>query len=364
MANKSIPALTDGSPAQSGDLLPISRSGGNFKVTAASLASSGILKTMTVPVSSNDILNLATTPRVIVAGQAGHVYAPISFAFRVNPGTKGYIDPNASAFTLTSVDNAVASSFPLTDVTSFTTSVPRGSTRSHGTITGGASNVFAHYLAVIAGFTDNPTNNGSFYLTASSATQVNFVNWASVTETHSGTALVGTTVYHGSVTGGDSDAFAGQWFIINSFMSPANNGLFYCVHSSATTLELANPLGTAETRAAIATPQSASGASSLLLAAPTDNTAAVLGNNSLVIGLFSPLGAGLSFNANPTALLGTLIPQSSCYGSSANPTSSSFGTTADGADISLYLEGFPATNLTSGDGTMDFTITYLDLTVQ
>jgi hypothetical protein len=41
MANSKISALTDGNPAQSGDEIPIARSGANYKITAGSIASLG-----------------------------------------------------------------------------------------------------------------------------------------------------------------------------------------------------------------------------------------------------------------------------------------------------------------------------------
>lgn len=39
MADTKISALTDGNPAQSGDEIPIARSGANYKITAGSIAS-------------------------------------------------------------------------------------------------------------------------------------------------------------------------------------------------------------------------------------------------------------------------------------------------------------------------------------
>ena len=41
MANTKISALTSGNPAQSGDLLPIDRSGVNYSITAGSIAALG-----------------------------------------------------------------------------------------------------------------------------------------------------------------------------------------------------------------------------------------------------------------------------------------------------------------------------------
>ena len=41
MADTKISALTSGNPAQSGDEIPIARSGANYKITAGSIASLG-----------------------------------------------------------------------------------------------------------------------------------------------------------------------------------------------------------------------------------------------------------------------------------------------------------------------------------
>lgn len=62
-----------------------------------------------------------------------------------------------------------------------------------------------------------------------------------------------STVYHGTITGGGSNAFVGYLFTIAGFGHPVNNGVFPCVASTATTLTLANPWGIAETKAATAT---------------------------------------------------------------------------------------------------------------
>src|SRR5579859_156960 len=63
-------------------------------------------------------------------------------------------------------------------------------------------------------------------------------------------ASAGTTVYHGTITGGGSNAFAGLLFTVSGFTLSQNNGTFLCTASSTTTLTLANTNGTAETHAA------------------------------------------------------------------------------------------------------------------
>lgn len=66
-------------------------------------------------------------------------------------------------------------------------------------------------------------------------------------------ASSGTTVYTGTIPGGDSNAFKGQAFTVSGFQTPANNGTFVCTGSSATTLTLSNVSGVAETHAGTAT---------------------------------------------------------------------------------------------------------------
>src|SRR5579863_7436029 len=71
------------------------------------------------------------------------------------------------------------------------------------------------------------------------------------------TASVGNTyngyaVYTGTITGGASNAFAGYMFTISGFTNGTNNGSFFCIASSATTLTLWNSAAVAETHAATA----------------------------------------------------------------------------------------------------------------
>lgn len=77
MANKKISALTSGNPAQNGDLIPIDRSGANFKVTAQSLAA---LAGGSVPAG----LNVFNLPGDSPSGGGG--FTPASTAF-VGGGT-------------------------------------------------------------------------------------------------------------------------------------------------------------------------------------------------------------------------------------------------------------------------------------
>jgi trimeric autotransporter adhesin len=125
-----------------------------------------------------------------------------------------------------------------------------------GTITGGGSNAFAGDTFTIAGF-DNAANNGVFIATASTTTTLTLENAFGVADTHAATATPeqGTAVYTGTITGGGSNALAGQTFVVAGFTGANNNGTFIATASSTSTLTLANDIATAETHAATATSQ-------------------------------------------------------------------------------------------------------------
>jgi hypothetical protein len=125
-----------------------------------------------------------------------------------------------------------------------------------GTITGGGSNAFEGYSFTIAGF-QNAANNGTFVCVASTTTTLTLVNEFTIAETHAATAqsVEGNGVYTGTITGGGSNAFAGETFVVAGFTNAQNNGTFICTASSTTTLTLNNPNSTTETHAATATAQ-------------------------------------------------------------------------------------------------------------
>lgn len=72
------------------------------------------------------------------------------------------------------------------------------------------------------------------------------------TLTAAANASGGNTVYTGTITGGASNNYAGYTFLVAGFDTFANNGTYFCVASSATTLTLANVNGVADTHAATA----------------------------------------------------------------------------------------------------------------
>jgi hypothetical protein len=157
-----------------------------------------------------------------------------------------------SALTLTSVASSSPGVLTLTSVAASTDGVHSVYT---GTITGGGSNAFAGFTFTIAGF-DTAANNGVFECTASTTTTLTLLNANAVADTHAATAsgVEGSAVYTGTITGGGSNALAGQDFTIAGFVTnPGNNGTFLCTASSTTTLTLQNPVAIAETHAATAT---------------------------------------------------------------------------------------------------------------
>jgi hypothetical protein len=158
-----------------------------------------------------------------------------------------------------------------------------GSAVYTGTITGGAANAYVGLTFVINGF-QNPSNNGTFIATASSATTLTLLNANAVAETFSAVATTGVTpyntssvaaatstavgplsltnaetavgantTYEGTITGGAQNAYAGVLFTVAGFVTtPANNGTYVCVASTTSTLTLANSGGFAEAHPATA----------------------------------------------------------------------------------------------------------------
>lgn len=153
----------------------------------------------------------------------------------------------AGALTLSAV---AVSSFVVTQVTAATGVVL-------GTFTGGAANAFAGKSVAILGFT-TPGNNGTFTITASTATQITITPIAGLAdETHAATASVygvSTATYTGTITGGGSNTFANQMATITGFTNVTNNiSLTNITASTTTTLVVLFAGEIAETHAGSAT---------------------------------------------------------------------------------------------------------------
>lgn len=174
-------------------------------------------------------------------------------SFQLNPqvvDVAGTPVPLGTALVLT----AVAASTPGALTLTAAATAVGANTVYTGTITGGAANALAGLDFTVSGFV-GAGNNGTFVAVASTATTLTLVNAAGVAETHAATAttIQGTAVYTGTITGGASNALAGQTFNVAGFVGVNNNGSYIATASSATTLTLENNFATAETHAATAT---------------------------------------------------------------------------------------------------------------
>lgn len=181
--------------------------------------------------------------------------------FQLNPAVQdagGNSLTLGTAFTIASVASALPVPYVLTaaSATSTTTAGVIYSVYT-GTVTGGGSNAYAGRQFIVSGFAaSSGANNGQFQCIASTVTTLNLTNSNGIAETHAGSAQDQTSsaVYTGTITGGGSNAFADQAFVVAGFVTtPANNGTYFATASSATTLTLDNPNAVAETHAATAT---------------------------------------------------------------------------------------------------------------
>lgn len=178
--------------------------------------------------------------------------------FQLNPSlvdAAGATQSLGTAFVIASVAGPSPAPYTLTAVAASTIVANVPQAVYTGTITSGGSNAYIGRQFVITGFV-NAVNNGTFQCVASSATTLTLTDANAIAETHAGVAQdqTATATYTGTVTGGGSNAFAGQSFVVAGFVTNAgNNGTFFATGSSATTLVLDNPNAIAETRAATAT---------------------------------------------------------------------------------------------------------------
>jgi len=91
MANTKISALTNGNPAQSGDLIPIARAGSNFSITAGSVTALAT-KSITVHLTSSDILALNSIPfEIVPAPGPGKVIVPSMIKWSYVFDTQAYV---------------------------------------------------------------------------------------------------------------------------------------------------------------------------------------------------------------------------------------------------------------------------------
>jgi uncharacterized repeat protein (TIGR01451 family) len=183
-----------------------------------------------------------------ITGGAGNAFVgdSVVVAGFTNGKDNGTFTCTASTATTITLNNAAGVAQAHAATATVTTS-----TVYTGTITGGAGNAFAGDTVVVTGFV-NAANNGTFTVTASTATTLTLNNKASIAETDPGTATVSTatstsTVYIGTITGGTGNGFAGDTFTVAGFTNAGNNGTFTCTASTATALTCTNAAGVKET---------------------------------------------------------------------------------------------------------------------
>jgi hypothetical protein len=96
----------------------------------------------------------------------------------------------------------------------------------------------------------NAGNNGTFYCIASTATTLTVWNGAAITESAAATAASGTTTYTGTIQG---TGYAGGYVTVAGFTNAGNNGSFLVLSSTGTTITVLNSAGVTESHAATVT---------------------------------------------------------------------------------------------------------------
>jgi hypothetical protein len=204
----------------------------------------------TIPISFNAPGKYVVLEGLAPANQSGGQGTPLS----MNGCTLNFMTTGGGApLTLTSAAPPITATFNLTSVATSS----GGTTVYTGTITGGGSNAFAGYTFVVLGFSSITGASGTYVCTASSGTTLTLVN-SKVTAGGAGsgtaTTLGGQTIYTGTITGGVSNGLQGKVFQIAGFTGNLeNNGEFYCLSSTATTLFLANGEGATDVTGGTAT---------------------------------------------------------------------------------------------------------------
>jgi hypothetical protein len=216
--------------------------------------------------------------------------------------------PSSPVSTLTSVATSTpVGPFTLTQVNQITgINNPVTTFEYIGTITGGAGNAFFGYQFTITGFSNLGNNQTNATCISSTDTKLVFQTGGS-TETAAGSASGGFTVYTGTITGGAANALRGHSFTVGAFSTSANNGLFVCAASSATTLTLGNPDAVSETN-----PATAIISGNPLSFEDSTTITAVLGTTNQYAGLWVVTqgwqnAAGAGFNASKDPANGTFL---------------------------------------------------------
>ena len=157
--------------------------------------------------------------------------------------------------------------------------------------------LIAPVAAALTANSNSAINFGA--LTAGDSIVFSLHGTSAFTLTSVANASGGSTVYTGTITGGTTNAFAGQDFYIVGFGTAANNGKFTCSASTTTTLTLNNTSGVAETHTAqaiatkftISSVANASGGSTVYTGVFTNG-----GSNNFANWKFTIAGLGNSAN--------------------------------------------------------------------
>lgn len=121
--------------------------------------------------------------------------------------------------------------------------------------TAGTSGSGAPTWATVVGntTTDNTVTWTMVQTAAQLVWQPSYTYVRPVTLTSVATAIAGSAVYSGIITGGDASAYAGQTFLVTGFPDLSNNGVFLCTASTANSLTLSNATATAQSALSVAT---------------------------------------------------------------------------------------------------------------
>lgn len=307
MANTKISALTSGNPAQSGDLLPIDRSGSNFSVTAGSIAALAV-----VSVFGRTGVVTATSGDYSVAQVTGA--APLA-----SPALSG----TPTAPTASTGDNS-------------TTIATTAFVKAQSYITGVAWSAIGNAAGALT--LANGTNNTTFNQTASTVTWT----WANITAATSTVAQGGPSI---ALTGQywTGSASAADTWTIQSVLSNGTNGKsnLNFTHTGSTLAQITFPPVNITNGNWTLTGALINGSTGLILEAGASGWGVALSANVGTQPQVITLGS-------QTSLVGTSGQQTSLYigGDSANTMKNTFAPTSGTANyVGIFLN--PTINQTS-----------------
>ena len=202
--------------------------GGQANITAGGLLDNNVT-------DASNVLNIGIAPCVFLTGGLGLLvsgaYAPIPVGGTL-PGSLLAMTPGNYTFVQDAGDTLLL--------------VAAGQTVSVGSV---LVSTAAGTVAVAGPISD------TVYSTIVGIAEAAVTTPSALTGSAVAAASGGVAVYTGTYTGGGSSAFAGQQAVITGASNAKNNGTYLITASTATTLTLANPNAVAETHAHTATLQ-------------------------------------------------------------------------------------------------------------